>query len=114
MRNCSYILDADFTNCSNMIADMWRSLDTAINASAFTFELNILACLQHVIDTRNSRVRIPIDFNALQDCAVFVNRVISDATVPATILYNFKIIQVMLYQCCGYSKVKFNGRTADS
>lgn len=114
MRKYNYILDADFTDCSNMIADMWHSLDTATNASEFTFELNVCAYLQHVIDIRNSRVRIPIDFDALQDCAVFVNRVISDATIPANIIHNFKIIQVMLYQCCGYSKVKFNGRTADS
>lgn len=112
--NINYAIDAECDACSNLIADMWCSLDTAINASEFVFELNVYAYLQHIVSTRYSRVRVPIDFEALQDCAVFVNRVLSDETTPPEITHMFKLMQSMLYQCCGYSKVKFNGRRTDS
>jgi len=105
----------DIHKSFEMISDMWNSLDSASNSYEFLYELNILSAILHVLGcyTRHKR-HVPIDSVVLNETIAFVTSLIKNNDLPVNIVHNFKVIHNALYGCCGYSKVRFNGRRTDS
>ena len=107
--------NADVARALIMVTDMWNSLDSAYNSQMYSYYLNVCATLIHVLSTCQDRERhVPVDAESLRDAVAFVVKQSSNIMLPPDIQNNFKLIQKLMYRCCGYGKVKFNGRRTDS
>lgn len=109
------VSESDLIDALRMITDMWVSLDSAYNSQMYIDEINSCTTLIHILSTCRDRIRhVPIDVESLRDAMVFVTQRSSDTMLPQEIRYKFSTIQKIMYDCCGYSKVKFNGRGTDN
>lgn len=105
------ITSAEIEAALQMVQATLDSLNISNNNKDLYEYSNIFTAILHVLTAyKYCAKRIPVDIEVLAQCAAFVSPLASDATLPEDVSCNFRTIQSVLYLCCGYSKVKFNGR----
>lgn len=107
------MIDVLQTRCESallMMNDIWNSLDSARNSFEFESVLNVCAAIIHVLSVAPQRSRrIPVAADMINQMAAFVMPLTQDMTLPEDIQSNFITIRDVIYNCCGYTKVKYNG-----